>query len=99
VQRLFERFDVLATPTLTAPPKPVDAGGAINTLMYAEWAKSLYPFNLTGHPAASVPCGLTSDGLPVGLQIIAPWYAERRLIDLAAFLEASRPWAQSRPPL
>ena len=38
VQRLFERFDLIATPTMTAPPKPLDAGGSIATPMYAEWA-------------------------------------------------------------
>ncbi len=99
VQRLFDRFDVLVMPTLTAPPKPVDAGGAINTAMYAEWARTLYPFNLTGHPAASVPCGFTRDGMPVGLQIVAPWYGEPRIIGLAAFLEAAIRWSERRPPL
>lgn len=99
VQRLFDRFDVLVTPTMTAPPKRVDAGGAINTPMYAEWARTLYPFNLTGNPAASVPCGFTQGGLPVGLQVIAPWYEERRIINIAAFLEKACPWADRRPPL
>jgi aspartyl-tRNA(Asn)/glutamyl-tRNA(Gln) amidotransferase subunit A len=99
VQPLFDRFDVLAMPTLTAPPKPVDAGGAINTPMYAEWARTLYPFNLTGNPAASAPCGFTRGGLPVGLQLVAPWYEERRIIEVAAFLEAASPWASRRPPL
>jgi aspartyl-tRNA(Asn)/glutamyl-tRNA(Gln) amidotransferase subunit A len=99
VQRLFDKVDVIATPTLNAPPKPVDEGGAINTPMYAEWAKSLYPFNLTGHPAASAPCGFTAGGLPVGLQIIAPWYEEARLIDIAAFLQAANPESKRRPVL
>lgn len=99
VQRLFDKVDVIATPTLNAPPKTVDAGGAINTPMYAEWAKSLYPFNLTGHPAASVPCGFTAGGLPVGLQIIAPWYEESRIIDVAAFLQTANPESNRRPAL
>jgi aspartyl-tRNA(Asn)/glutamyl-tRNA(Gln) amidotransferase subunit A len=99
VQSLFERFDVIATPTLDAPPKPIDAGGAINTPMYAKWCRALYPFNLTGHPAASVPCGFSQAGLPLGLQLIAPWYEERRLIQTAAFIEQAQPWATRRPPL
>jgi aspartyl-tRNA(Asn)/glutamyl-tRNA(Gln) amidotransferase subunit A len=99
VQRLFDKVDLIATPTLTAPPKPVDAGGAINTAMYADWAAALYPFNLTGHPAASVPCGFTAGGLPVGLQIIAPWYEEPHIIDVAAFLETAIPDAKRRPHL
>ncbi|MGL4290446.1 MAG: amidase [Phreatobacter sp.] len=87
VQRLFERFDIIATPTMLAPPTRVDAGGSIETAMYAEWAAPLYPFNLTGHPAASVPAGLTAEGLPVGLQLVGRWFAEPRILDVAALLE------------
>ena len=99
VQSLFERFDVIATPTMIAPPKPLDAGGSIATEMYAEWAAPLYPFNLTGHPAMSVPAGFTADGLPVGLQLIGPWFAEERLLRIAALLETIEPWHQRRPPV
>jgi len=99
VQLLFERFDVIATPTMIAPPKPLDAGGSIATEMYAEWAAPLYPFNLTGHPAMSVPAGFTADGLPVGLQLIGPWFAEERLLRIAALLETIEPWHQRRPPV
>jgi aspartyl-tRNA(Asn)/glutamyl-tRNA(Gln) amidotransferase subunit A len=94
VQRLFTRFDVIATPTMTAPPPLVDAGGSTATQMYAEWAASLYPFNLTGHPAISIPAGLTESNLPVGLQLVGPWFAEGTLLDLASCLEVGRtqPW-------
>lgn len=98
VQRLFERFDIIATPTMIAPPTRVDAGGSIETAMYAEWAAPLYPFNLTGHPAASVPAGLTADGLPVGLQLVGPWFAEPRILDVAALLEHLHGPAR-RPPI
>jgi aspartyl-tRNA(Asn)/glutamyl-tRNA(Gln) amidotransferase subunit A len=97
VQRLFERFDVIATPTMTAPPKPLDAGGSIATEMYAEWAAPLYPFNLTGHPALSVPAGFTAGGLPVGLQLIGPWFAEAQLLRIAALVESIKPYYQRRP--
>ncbi len=83
VQDLFERFDVIATPTMTVPPPLLDAGGSVATLDYAAWAAPLYPFNLTGHPAISVPAGFTTAGLPVGLQLVAPWFAEQRLLELA----------------
>jgi aspartyl-tRNA(Asn)/glutamyl-tRNA(Gln) amidotransferase subunit A len=99
VQALFERFDVIATPTMLAPPKPLDAGGSIATEMYAEWAAPLYPFNLTGHPAMSVPAGFTEDGLPVGLQLVGPWYGEVRLLSVASRLEALHPWHERRPPI
>jgi len=97
VQRLFERFDLIVTPTMTAPAKPIDAGGSIASEMYAEWAGYLYPFNLTGHPAMSVPCGFTSEGLPVGLQLIGPWFGEQRMIDVATALENAGRWPERRP--
>ena len=99
VQKLFERYDLLATPTMTAPPKPLDAGGSVETQMYAEWAAPLYPFNLTGHPAASIPAGFTAGGLPVGLQLIAPWFAEQRILDVTALLEQKHRWQERWPQL
>jgi aspartyl-tRNA(Asn)/glutamyl-tRNA(Gln) amidotransferase subunit A len=90
---------VIATPTMTAPPKPLDAGGSIATEMYAEWAAPLYPFNLTGHPALSVPAGFTASGLPVGLQLIGPWFAEAQLLGVAARLERINPWHERRPSM
>ncbi|UFN47564.1 amidase [Roseomonas sp. OT10] len=99
VQALFERFDVLATPTMTAPPPTVDAGGSVASEMYAAWAATLYPFNLTGHPAASVPAGFTATGLPVGLQLIGPWFGEERILGLAATLEEALGLADRWPDL
>ena len=58
-----------------------------------------YPFNLTGQPAATVPCGFTSEGLPVGLQIVGKWHAETTVLRAAACFEAAQPWAEARPPL
>jgi aspartyl-tRNA(Asn)/glutamyl-tRNA(Gln) amidotransferase subunit A len=99
VQALFERFDVIATPTMIAPPKPLNAGGSIATEMYAEWAAPLYPFNLSAHPALSVPAGFTAAGLPVGLQLVGPWFGEEGLLRLAALLETVKPWHERHPPL
>jgi aspartyl-tRNA(Asn)/glutamyl-tRNA(Gln) amidotransferase subunit A len=97
VQSLFTRFDVIATPTMTAPPKPLDAEGSIATPEYGEWAAPLYPFNLSGHPAISIPAGFTADGLPIGLQLIGPWFGERRLLNVAAGLEQSLDWPARWP--
>jgi aspartyl-tRNA(Asn)/glutamyl-tRNA(Gln) amidotransferase subunit A len=99
VQRLFERYDVIATPTMLAPPKPVDAEGSIATEAYAEWAAPLYPFNLSSHPAMSVPAGMTADGLPVGLQLIGPWFGEQILLDVAAVLEQLLGWTERWPAM
>ena len=97
VQRLFESYDVLVTPTMNAPPVGLDAGGSIESQMYAEWAGYLYPFNLTGNPALSVPCGFTADGLPVGLQLVGAYHDEQRLIDIALAIESAGGWSDRRP--
>jgi aspartyl-tRNA(Asn)/glutamyl-tRNA(Gln) amidotransferase subunit A len=99
VQALFTQFDVIATPTMTAPPKKLDAEGSIATEAYAEWAAPLYPINLSGHPAMSVPAGFTDDGLPVGLQLIGPWFGEARLLGIAGALERIQDWPARWPSI
>jgi aspartyl-tRNA(Asn)/glutamyl-tRNA(Gln) amidotransferase subunit A len=99
VQHLFARFDLIATPTMLAPPPGLNAGGSVATPWYAEWAATLYPFNLTGHPAASVPAGFSADGLPVGLQLVGPWHAEQRILSTAAVLEQALEWPDRWPML
>ncbi|MBP0437328.1 amidase [Tianweitania sediminis] len=94
-QQLFERFDVIVSPTLTAPPLPiaVDATGDIMIDGHNEgtvrgaWYPFTYPQNLTGHPAISIPSGRTARGLPVGLHICAPWYRDWALLRIAAEVE------------
>lgn len=87
VQALFEKVDVIATPTMTAPPPGLDFGGSIATDAFGAWAAPLYPFNMTGHPAVSVPAGFTAEGLPVGLQLVGPWQADSMLLDVAEMVE------------
>ena len=68
--------------------------------VYASVDRSFTPtFNLTGHPAASVPCGFTADGVPVGLQIVGPRHADALVLQAAAGFEAIQPWADRRPPI
>lgn len=105
---LFGRVDVLATPTLSAPAPsvgldpfaPFAVAGELGEAgrIRSTWYPYTYPFNLTGHPALSVPCGRTREGLPVGLQLVAPWHGDHRLLALAERLEAERPWARDWPP-
>jgi Asp-tRNA(Asn)/Glu-tRNA(Gln) amidotransferase A subunit family amidase len=100
LQQPFRSVDYLETPTLPEPAQAVDAVGKdLVSELYARWAAYLYPFNLTGHPAASVPCGLTSSGLPIGLQVIEPWHAEARMLQILSWWEEQRPWAHLRPGL
>lgn len=90
VQKLFERYDVIATPTVPVAAPPVEVSKSLDANSTADWGGALYPFNLTGHPGISIPVGLAS-GLPVGLQLVGPWYAEQRLLDVSALLEMSHP--------
>ena len=104
-QALFQRFDVLVSPTLSRPALAVDhdafelitIGGEIAGSIRGAWYPYDWPFNLSGHPAVSLPCGWSSDGLPIGLQIVGPWYADRRVLALAAHLERERPCARPMP--
>ena len=99
----FEKYDLLLTPTLACPPfkvgldNPTEIAGR-PAVPYA-WIPFTYPFNLTGQPAASVPAGFTSDGLPVGLQIVGRRFADATVMRAAAAFEELRPWAQHRPPI
>lgn len=92
---VFDRFDLLVSPTLTAPPLPAGqdphahvtiAGTDCGTVRGA-WYPFTFPLNLTGHPALSLPCGVTAEGLPVGLQIAAGWHEEESILHAAAALE------------
>jgi aspartyl-tRNA(Asn)/glutamyl-tRNA(Gln) amidotransferase subunit A len=63
---------------------------------WIDWSPFSYPFNMTRQPAASIPCGLTSAGLPIGLQIVGPLYADDRVLRAARAFETTRP--ERRPP-
>ena len=82
-------YDLLLTPTQPTPPPSADT--VYHSAAYDRFRDAVpytLPFNLTGQPAASLPCGLTSDGLPVGLQIVGPQYGEALVLRAAAALEA-----------
>jgi aspartyl-tRNA(Asn)/glutamyl-tRNA(Gln) amidotransferase subunit A len=102
VQRFLARFDLLITPTVAVPAFPVARpavkeidGRPVSPL---GWIPFCFPFNLTGQPAASVPVGFTSAGLPVGLQIVGRRFADRTVLAASAAFEAAHPWAARRPP-
>jgi len=97
VQSVLSRFDLIASPTLSAPALRlgydplgcVQIAGRDAGTIRAAWYPYTYPFNLTGHPALSMPCGLSESGLPIGLQLVARWHEEAFLLDVAANLEAA----------
>jgi aspartyl-tRNA(Asn)/glutamyl-tRNA(Gln) amidotransferase subunit A len=96
-----ERYDLLVTPTM--PIVPFEAGREVPEGWHAErwtsWAQFSYPFNMTQQPAATVPCGFTSAGLPVGLQIVGPRHADHRVLAAAKAYQDATDWTSRRPPL
>ena len=94
-----ERYDLLLTPMMPVPALPVgrDLNDAAQEEQWWDWSPFSYPFNMTRQPAASIPCGLTSAGLPIGLQIVGPLYAEDRVLRAARAFETTQP--ERRPPL
>ncbi|WBU52852.1 amidase [Paracoccus sp. SCSIO 75233] len=99
MQAHFARFDLLVSPVLTAPPLPlgydpmgeIEIGGAPAGTIRGAWYPFTYPQNLTGHPAISLPWGESSSGLPIALQLCAPWYQDRKLLRLAELVMQARP--------
>ena len=65
----------------------------------AQWLSFTHPMNMTGQPAASVPAGWTSDGLPVGLQIVGRHLDDGLVLRASAAFEAAAPWRERWPPL
>lgn len=92
----FERYDLLLTPTTATTPfvaeGPPPSKIAGKDVTAAGFIPFTYPFNFTGHPAASLPAGLAANGLPVGLQAVAPRHADALLLAVSAAYEQARPW-------
>jgi aspartyl-tRNA(Asn)/glutamyl-tRNA(Gln) amidotransferase subunit A len=106
MRRFFEKYDLLLTPTTVCPAFDFKEGGMLNPETVdgkeatpASWIGFTFPFNFTGQPAASIPCGFTDGGLPVGLQIVGRRYDEPTVLRAAAAFEAAHPWADRHPEL
>jgi len=102
--RIFERFDVVLTPTTALPPPRVGAHEGRGYWATATAAGAACPFawawNVTGWPGLSVPAGLSAEGLPIGAQLLGRENDEATLLALGAELEAAAggEWAAARPP-
>ena len=103
VRDFFTRCDLLLTPTLAVPafpcgqrPKTIDGRPVVPVMGFYPFT---WPFNVAGNPAASVPCGFSPDGLPIGLHIVGRWGDEVSVLRASAAFEEARPWADRRPPV
>ncbi len=103
MEDFFEEYDLLLTPTTAVPAYPIGArpreiaGQEVSKLWGA--APFTASFNIAGNPAASVPCGFSSDGLPIGLQVVGRWGDEMTVLRASAALEQARPWTGRVPEI
>ena len=101
----FEKFDLVMSPTMPITAFPVgqypEEIGGIKTQPNPHWGfiPFTHPINTAGYTAATVPCGFSSDGMPIGLQIIGHEGDEETVLAASAAFERARPWVQHRPPV
>lgn len=100
----FTSYDVLLTPSMplaafgTDVPSPASIDGVPVDPFFDDWCALALPANLTGCPATAVPTGLDPDGLPLGMQVMAPRAADARVLGVAAAYERLAPWADLTTP-
>ncbi len=103
IHSFFEDWDFLITPTISVAAFPAErllpAHWPEHAWDWMSWAEFSYPFNMAWNPAATVPCGMTQDGLPIGLQIVGKRFDDLGVLQASASFEAALPWAGRRPLL
>jgi aspartyl-tRNA(Asn)/glutamyl-tRNA(Gln) amidotransferase subunit A len=97
LERFFEEHDLLLTPATPIPAPPLEGPDAVEQA--GRLTRFTAPFNLSGLPAISVPCGFTAEGLPLGLQLVAPPWGEPSLLRAAHAYEEATEWHLRRPDL
>jgi aspartyl-tRNA(Asn)/glutamyl-tRNA(Gln) amidotransferase subunit A len=98
VQALLQRVDILAMPTITRTALPIDQDlfgtieidGRVFSDVRPSWFPWTMPFNMTGHPAVSLPCGFDAEGLPIGIQLVGQFRGDVELLRVSALFEAAQ---------
>ncbi len=103
VSRLFERYDYLIAPTAQVFPFPVEEHwpreiAGVEMGAYHEWMKIAFLITMSGCPSLAVPAGFSREGLPMGLQIIAPVRQDMACLKLGFAYDAETRWTDRRPP-
>ena len=100
----MQPYDLLLTPTMATTAfnagamRPTELAGK-PMASPGDWTPFCEPFNLTGQPAATIPCGFATNGLPIGLQIVGRWHGDATVLRAAAAYEDATPWHDQRPVL
>ncbi len=99
--RFHQKYDVLVTPTLPVPAFPAgqDVPDGWASPDWTSWTPYTYPFNLTQQPALSVPCGFTTAGLPIGLQIVGARHADALVLRVGQAYQSATDWHLRTPGL
>ncbi|WP_200821346.1 amidase family protein [Oceanicoccus sp. KOV_DT_Chl] len=96
-----KKYDILVTPTL--PVTAFKTGREVpenwHSTRWPTWTPFTYPFNMTGQPALSVPCGFSSDGLPIGLQFIGGRFDDKRVLQAGFAYQQAASLTNKRPRL
>ncbi len=101
IYKVFKDYDILITPSTAIPAfelgsmYPSKING--NNVSPTAWMPFSFPFNLTGHPAASIPSGWSSNGLPIGMQIVGKRFDELTVLQVSKAFEELAPWQDKRP--
>jgi len=100
VNDVFAEVDLLITPTTPVPPITIEEASNMSPNPAGElWLRNTRPFNAYGLPTISIPCGFTSAGLPIGLQIAGPRFGEGRVLAFAHAFEQATDWHKRTPTL
>ena len=99
MRQFMQRYELIVTPSVAVPAFEAKPAGhtPFDPEVMLGWTPFSYPFNLTQQPAITVPCGLTSDGLPIGLQLVGPMFADALVLRAARAYEQLHP--VPRPPI
>jgi aspartyl-tRNA(Asn)/glutamyl-tRNA(Gln) amidotransferase subunit A len=99
--KFFQNYDLLITPTTAIPAFELGSVGPSKigdkAISHSGWYPFTYPFNLTQLPAASIPCGWSSENLPIGMQIIGKRFDESTVLQVSKAFEEIAPWQDKRP--